>query len=133
MTFGRATRSVFRLAILVAAGALAVISIDRAPLPRDQAELNRLVITCEEAAARLDGCCAALDPRDIDCEYQEGHHCPRGSACCTEVEPILPDISADDAECLLDLGCDTIIAFGYCEVVEEAETAGVEADWTCLP
>lgn len=58
---------------------------------------------CEEAVSRLDECCPEIDPRRLNCVYQDG--------CGTELRPIF-SVAASD--CIRDSSCEALQSKGIC-------------------
>ena len=64
-------------------------------------EIREGEMLCEEAVSHLDECCPDIDPRRLNCIYQDG--------CGTDLKPIFT-IKASD--CLRDRPCDVLMEKG---------------------
>ena len=67
-------------------------------------EIREDEMLCEEAVSRLDECCPEIDPRRLNCIYQDG--------CGTDLTPVF---TAAASECLRDRGCDDLKSRGVCD------------------
>lgn len=63
---------------------------------------------CEEAVSRLEECCPKIDPRRINCVYQEG--------CGTDLIPVFTPVAS---ECLRTRPCAELEADGTCEALRQ--------------
>lgn len=63
---------------------------------------------CEEAVSRLDECCPDIDPRRLNCIYQDG--------CGTDLEPVFT-IAA--SECLRERPCEVLKEKGICDGLKQ--------------
>lgn len=71
-------------------------------------EIREDEMLCEEAVSRLDECCSEIDPRRLNCVYQDG--------CGTELRPIFSPSASD---CLRDRPCDVLRERGICDGLQK--------------
>lgn len=63
---------------------------------------------CEENVSRLEDCCPKIDPRRLNCVYQEG--------CGTQLVPVLTEKASD---CLRERSCADLQARGICDGIRQ--------------
>jgi hypothetical protein len=63
---------------------------------------------CEEAVSRLDECCPEIDPRRLNCIYQDG--------CGTDLKPVF---TVAASECLRAPPCEVLREKGICEGLQQ--------------
>lgn len=68
-------------------------------------ELREDVFMCEDAVARIAGCCPRFDPSSIQCVYSQG---------CSSTTT--PQFSTDTARCVVHASCDDIAKGPVCGI-----------------
>jgi hypothetical protein len=71
-------------------------------------EIREGEMLCEEAVSRLDECCPEIDPRRLNCVYQDG--------CGTELRPIF---TMKASNCLRDDSCEDLQGRGICDGLKQ--------------
>jgi hypothetical protein len=71
-------------------------------------DLRESEMLCEEAVSRLDECCPEIDPRRLNCIYQQG--------CGTDLVPVF---TVRASECLRERSCETLRDQGICDGLQQ--------------
>jgi hypothetical protein len=71
-------------------------------------EIREGEMLCEEAVSRLDECCPEIDPRRLNCIYQDG--------CGTDLKPVFT-VKASD--CLRERPCEVLREQGICDGLKQ--------------
>lgn len=85
----------------------------------DDEQFREEVIVCEEALARLVGCCPGLDGNRVLCTYRHESTggCTDGTA---DYED--PALSLPESRCILDMSCEDLRSRDVCGRAAEAKT-----------
>lgn len=70
-------------------------------------DIRESEMLCEEAVSHLDECCPDIDPRRLNCVYQQG--------CGTDLTPVL---TVNASECIRERSCEELKGQGICEGVK---------------
>lgn len=71
-------------------------------------EIREDEMLCEEAVSHLEECCPTIDPRRLNCVYDQG--------CGTDLVPVL---TPDASECLSATGCADLQSRGICDGIRQ--------------
>lgn len=71
-------------------------------------EIREGEMLCEEAVSRLDECCPEIDPRRLNCIYQDG--------CGENLQPVF---TVRASECLRDRACEVLKDQGICDALRQ--------------
>jgi hypothetical protein len=112
---GPAGGVVFALVIAI----LLTFACGRDDYEEDDNQFRPSVLHCEEALARLVRCCPGFDPSVVECEY----FFSRDEGCgATTVQRVEPAFALDESQCILDTGCDDLVARQVCSRAQRART-----------
>lgn len=85
-------------------GPIAFAAVVAVVLSLSCGDIRESEMLCEEAVSRLDECCAEIDPRRLNCIYQQG--------CGTDLVPVF---TVKASECLRERPCEVLRDQGICE------------------
>jgi hypothetical protein len=85
----------------------------------DDDELREDVLTCEDALARLAGCCPGFDATKVECHYHR-HESDGGCGYTPTYDNEDPAFTLDESRCIRDTSCDMLVRGHVCERAQSA-------------